>query len=162
MHTTIDTESALHVVAADHPSLDDDVSRFAETLRSERRTFGPSGAANPKPFPSLVERLRRDDGGVRLAALVDGEVVGLARVDRAGEVLIAVAASHRGRGIGTSLASHLVERARAHGYGRLVLRSSRRSLAATSLGRSMGFAVVDQGRGRIDLILDLAPASYSA
>ena len=70
-----------------------------------------------------------------------------------------VARDHRGRGVGRALAAAVVERSRALGYTRLVMRSSRRSRAALTMGASMGFTVVDLGRGRVDLILDLVPQS---
>ncbi len=157
-----DEGTSLLIVAADHPSLDGAVARFAGALRAETRYFGPTAAANPKPFPSLVERLSSHHGGFRIAAKLGADVIGMAGVDDHGDVLIAVAESERGRGVGTVLARAVVERARALGFTRLVLRSSRRSRAATALGAAMGFAVVDQGRGRIDLILDLAPVTSTA
>ena len=150
------------VVAADHPSLDDDIARFAVGLRAERRYFGPRAAANPKPFPSLIERISVRGSGFRFAAIDEGRVIGLARIDEPGEMLIAVAEHRRGQGVGKVLAGAAVERARELGYRRLLMRSSRRSRAARAMGETMGFMVVDQGRGRIDLILDLSPASYSA
>ena len=157
-----DERTPLLIVAADHPSLDGDVARFADALRAETRYFGPAASANPKPFPSLVERLCSRQGGFRIAARRGAELIGMAGVDDHGNVLIAVAEQERGRGVGTVLARAVVERARAHGVTRLVLRSSRRSRAATALGRAMGFAVVDHGRGRIDLILDLVPVTSTA
>lgn len=165
------------IVAADHPSLDRAIDRFGSQLRHETRYFGPTAAANPKPYPSLVDGLARSGpaqqdpvrgnsggvgGGFRLAAVAGREVIALARVDDAGEILVAVAADHRGRGVGTSLVRALIGHARNVGYGRLRMRSCHRSRAVTSLGVSMGFMVVDYGRGRIDLILDLVPAASSA
>ena len=157
-----DESSPLFIVAADHPSLDGDVARFAAALRAETRYFGPAAASNPKPFPSLVERLCSRESGFRIAAKREADVIGMAGVDDRGHVLIAVAEPERGRGVGTALARAVVHRARSVGYTRLVLRSSRRSRAAIALGTAMGFAVVDHGRGRIDLILDLVPASSTA
>jgi GNAT superfamily N-acetyltransferase len=75
---------------------------------------------------------------------------------------VAVSLERRGQGVGTVLARSVVERARALGFVRLCLRSSRRSRAATSLATSMGFMVIERGAGRLDLVLDLAPASHSA
>jgi GNAT superfamily N-acetyltransferase len=155
------------IVAADHPSLDGAIDQFLDQLRHEPRFFGPSGSANPKPFPSLIEGLSHSGDGARgtcfrLAALDDGRVIGLARVDPGGHVLVAVSLERRGQGVGTVLARSVVERARALGFVRLCLRSSRRSRAATSLATSMGFMVIERGAGRLDLVLDLAPASHSA
>jgi GNAT superfamily N-acetyltransferase len=99
------------------------------------------------------------ESGFRIAALHEGRVVGLARVDDDGEVFMVVVAEARGRGVGLALARAMIDRARAGGCRRLVLRSSRRSRAAVALAESMGFVVVDLGRGRIDLILDLVQAA---
>lgn len=150
------------VVAADHPSLDGAVERFLAALRAERRFLGPSASMNPAPRRSLVDALAQLDDGFRLAAVRDGHVLGLARVDRDGDLHLAVAAEHRGCGVGTHLARHVVDRARVRGYGRLCLRTSHRSRPTLALAAQMGFMVIDRGRGRLDLVLDLAPASTSA
>jgi GNAT superfamily N-acetyltransferase len=147
------------VVSADHPSLDDEVERFAARLHAERRYFGPSASANPKPPRSLIEGVRQRGHGISVAALVGNDVIGLARVDARGDVLVAVDAEHRGAGAGTAMCAELVRRARAAGVTRLVLRGSRRSHAVAALGRTMGCSVIDQGRGRVDLILHLVGVS---
>lgn len=155
------------IVAADHPSLDGAVGRFLDELRREPRFSGPSSSANPKPFPSLVDGLSSagapdPTAGFRLAALDGARVVGLARVDPTGQMLVAVAPDRRGDGVGTHLARHVVDRSRAVGFTRLCLRSSRRSRAATSLATAMGFMVIERGPGRVDLVLDLTPTSHTA
>lgn len=143
------------IVAADHPSLDRDVGRFLDELRRERRFFGPSARANPKPFPSQIRSLGAP-GGFRLAAVDGTTVIGLIKVDDAGEVSVAVDPRWRGRGVGTALGQAALERAIELGYGRLVLRSTRRSRAARGVGEALGCTVVDVERGRTDLIIDLA------
>jgi GNAT superfamily N-acetyltransferase len=143
------------IVSADHPSLDDDIERFAQRLRAERRYLGPSASANPKPGRALIDGVCNVGDGIRVAALDGTDVIGLARVDPSGQVLIAVDPDRRGAGVGTAMAAELVRRARVAGHTRLVLHSSRRSRAATALGRAMGFTVVEQERGRVDLILHL-------
>lgn len=155
------------IVAADHPSLDGAVGRFLDELRREPRFPGPSSSANPEPFPSLVDGLSSagtpdPTAGFRLAALDGARVVGLARVDPTGQVLVAVAPDRRGDGVGTHLARHVVGRSRAVGFTHLCLRSSRRSRAATTLATAMGFMVIERGLGRVDLVLDLAPTSHTA
>jgi GNAT superfamily N-acetyltransferase len=147
----------LVVVAADHPSLTAEIERFVMDVRAESRFLGPTAAAAPKPGRTLLARLSEPGPGVRVAGTLDGRVLGLARVDHRGELWVAVTAEHRGRGVGTAIAAELISRCRTLGYTRLVMRSSRRSRAALALGASMGFTVVDLGRGRVDLILDLAP-----
>lgn len=149
----------VRITPADHPSLDAGVARFADEVKAEPRYFGRPGDPGPKPFPSLIARVCSRESGFRIAALHEGRVVGLARVDDAGEVFVVVVADARGRGVGLALARALIDRARMDGCRRLVLRASRRSRAAVALAESMGFVVVDLGRGRIDLILDLVQAA---
>jgi GNAT superfamily N-acetyltransferase len=143
------------VVAAEHPSLDGEVAEFVAGLRAERRFFGPSGSANPKPFPSLIAQLEQA-GGFRLAAMSAGRVIGLVRVDEGGSVFIAVASDHRGHGIGVTLLNTALERAANLRYGRLVIRSSRRSRAVRRVGERFGCVVVDGGRGRTEVILSVS------
>lgn len=148
--------TALHdiqVVDALHPSLDDDLDRFFHELHDEPRYFGPSAAQNPKPFRSLVEALRRRDG-ITLAAMEGGRVVGVARVDVSGELLIAVSADRRGNGIGTTLGHAAVQRAACAGQRRVVLRTTRRHRAARRVGEHLGGTRVDRARGRTEFILE--------
>lgn len=142
----------LTVVAADHPSLDDQVATFIATIRDETRFFGPAARRNPKPFPSLLTALQGRDG-FRLAAVDDGRITGLVRVDHGGGVHLAVVADRRGQGIGTELLSAAIARASRLHVGRLVLRSTQRSRAVRRLGDRLGCTIVDLGRGRVDLLL---------
>lgn len=151
----------VHIIAADHPSRDREVARFLAGLASEPRYFGPSAAANPKPFPSLIQALGAH-GGFRLAAIEGGHVIGLVRVDEHGHAFIAVVPERRGAGIGTALGRAALDRAIRLGYTRIVLRTSRRSRAARRVGTALGCTVVDQGRGRTDLIVDLHDSRASA
>lgn len=159
--TVIQMRPDLLIVAADHPALEGDVDRFIDELRAEPRYFGPSARTNPKPFPSLLASLR-ERGGFRLAVIECGRVVGLVRVDGAGEVAIAVAREYRGQGIGTRLGAAALDRAVSLNYRRLVIRSSRRSRAARRVGEALGCFVVDRERGRTDLIVDLTWAERTA
>lgn len=148
----VETSSATTIVAADHPSLDDQVAQFIDALRSETRFFGPSARSNPKPFPSLLSELRQREG-FRLAAMTDGRLAGLVRVDDAGRVHIAVVPEHRGEGIGTALLVAAIERAGQIGFGRLTLRSRDGSRAVRRLGEGMGCTAIGDGHGRLDLIM---------
>ena len=153
--------TAIQVVAADHPSLDRDVDTFLSELAGEPRFFGPTAAANPKPFPSLIRALAERDG-FRLAAVERGRVIALVRIDPAGRAYLAVAAERRGEGVGTLLGRAALDRAIRLGYTRIVLRSSRRSRAARRVGEALGCVVVEHGRGRTDLIVDLHTSRRSA
>ena len=148
------------IVAADHPSLTEERERFAATLRAEQRFFGRA-SADPKPFPSLIAKLLADDG-LRLAAAVDGEIVGLACLRADGEAAVAVAESWRGQGVATALVRAVTVRGRELGFERIFLRSSRRSGAVAAMGEALGATVVDLGRGRIELIFDAGSDARSA
>jgi GNAT superfamily N-acetyltransferase len=156
----------LLIAAPDHPALDAALARFADELRGESRYFGQRGRESRKPSPSLVRRLVTPVPGVRLAAVVDGRIVGLARVDAAAadgpDLLIALVADWRGRGLARMLTTEVLERASASGYPRLVLHSSRRSPALRALAHALGFEVVDLGRGRLDLIVRWQAGARSA
>ena len=150
-----------HIVAADHPSLERDVEEFLCHLSKERRFFGPSASSNPKPFPSLIRALS-ERGGFRLAAIECGRVIGLVRVDQVSELHIAVAVEHRGLGIGTALGQAALDRAMVLEYTRVVMRTTRRSKAARRAGEAMGCTVVENVRGRTDLIALLPTGLRSA
>lgn len=155
-----DTVEAL-IVAADHPSLAGDIDRFLTLLQIERRYFGPTASSRPKPSRALLASLGRR-GGFRMAVFVEGRVVGLARIDGAGELFLAVAPEYRGEGLGTELGRAMVERARQLHYTRLVIRSSHRSGTARRVGHELGCVVIDGDRGRTEFILDLLPTEASA
>jgi GNAT superfamily N-acetyltransferase len=146
----------IQVVDALNPSLDDELERFFDDLHGEPRYFGPSASSNPKPFRSLVNALRRREG-LRLAAVECGRVVGVARVDGAGELFIAVIADRRGAGIGTTLGHAAVQRAACLGQRRVVLKTSRRHRAARRVGEQLGGTIVERERGRADFVVDPAP-----
>lgn len=159
--TVSEPSAGVRVIAADHPVLDRVVDAFLEDLAREPRFFGPTAATNPKPFPSLIRSLR-ERGGFRLAATENGRMVGLVRVDRQGNAHLAVARERRGSGIGTMLGRAALDRAIQLGYTRITLRSTRRSRAARRVGEALGCIVVEQERGRTDLIVDLSPFRRSA
>jgi GNAT superfamily N-acetyltransferase len=140
------------IISIDHPSYGAEIARFLDTLRSEPRYFGPSAKANPKPFPSLIEALG-GRSGFRIAAIEQGRIVGLARVDADGELFLAVVADRRGAGIGAALGRASLERAAGLHYHRIVMRSTRRSRAAHRVAEQLGCLVVDHVHGRTDLIL---------
>lgn len=151
----------IHIVVADHPSLVGDIGAFLGRLRREQRYFGPSARLNPKPSSSLIEALR-DRGGFKMAAIECGQIVGLARIDCGGDLMIAIDAEHRGRGIGPVLCGAMATRARDLQYRRLVLRTTKRSRAAQRIGEELGAVVIERGRGRIEFIMDLTETEQTA
>jgi len=154
------------VAAPAHPSLDGGIVRFCDALRDETRWFGRRGAHAPKPQPSLIRRLESTAPGLRLAAVRDGVVVGVARIDIDApcgpELLVAVAAAWRRRGVALALGEAIVARAGAAGIERIVLHTSYRGDELRAVGAALGFQVVDLGRGRLDLIRTLRPVNRSA
>jgi GNAT superfamily N-acetyltransferase len=146
------TPRGIVIVPVGHPCLGAGVDRFLASLRAEPRYFGPTAKANPKPFPSLIEALG-GRGGFRLAAVEQGRVVGMCRVDRAGELHVAVVADRRGDGVGQELARAALQRAAELHYPVVTARSTRRSLAMLRLCEQFGCTVVELDRGRTELIL---------
>lgn len=141
------------IAAADHPSLDDTVDDLLLELRAEPRYFGP--AADPDAdtsLPALVDDLGRP-GAIRLVALACDRVVGIARVDEGGDVVLAVGRGHRNRGIGTALLAATIHRAEQVGFTRLVLSAAHRSPAVCRAADRVGAIAVDHGDGRLDLIV---------
>ena len=129
-------------------------------MRAEQRFFGRA-SPDPKPFPSLIAKLLADDG-LRLAAAVDGEIIGLACLRADGEAAVAVVEEWRGRGVATALVRAVTGRGRQLGFGRVFIRASHRSRAVAAMGDELGATVVDLGRGRIELIFDTGSDARSA
>lgn len=149
------------IVCVDHPSFGRDIDRFVLELRNEPRFFGPTASTNPKPFPSLIEALR-GRGGFRVAAVESNRIVGMARIDGAGELFLAVVADRRGAGIGQAVARAALQRAAELDIPRITARSTKRSQAMLRLGQQFGGALVDLGQGRTELILELHPLAQTA
>lgn len=143
-----------YVVAIDHPSLQLLVTPFVDELRSETRRFDRRGRANPKPFPSLVAKVT-DVERRRFGVIEHERLVGMASLSRDGEVAVAIAAPHRGRGLGSMLLTHVAGRAVALGYRRLMMESSRRSKPVAALAVRQGWDSFELGLGRVELVLDL-------
>ena len=160
MHDEHTSTEAL-IVAADHPSLAGDIDEFLTRLQLEQRFFGPTANTRPKPSRPLIAALR-ERGGFRMALFVDERIVGLARIDGAGELFLAVAPEYRGDGLGTELGRAMATRARQLHYTRIVMRTSRRTSAARRVGEELGCVVIDVGQGRTEFILDLLPTERIA
>jgi len=164
------------LVAPGHPSLDGALGRFCDELRAEPRWFGRKADHAARPSAVLVRRLAADGPAIRLAAVSDGELIGLARIDLGGpssdvrslgshggaELLVAVAAPWRRMGVALALGREVVARAHVIGIPRIVMRTSYRGAELRELGASLGFQVVDLGQGRIDLVRMLTPDRQTA
>jgi GNAT superfamily N-acetyltransferase len=160
------TDTPFVLVAPGHPSLDGALARFCDELQAEPRWFGRKADRAARPSTALVRRLAADGPGICLAAVRDGELIGLARVDLAGpcgaELLVAVAAPWRRMGVALALGREVVGRAHASGIQRIVMRTGYRGAELRELGASLGFHVVDLGEGRVDLVRVLTPDSQTA
>jgi GNAT superfamily N-acetyltransferase len=154
------------LTAPGHPSLDGAFARFCDGLCAEPRWFGRKADHAARPSAVLVRRLAADGPGIRLAAVREGELIGLARIDLGGpghaELLVAVAAPWRRMGVALALGREVVARAHASGIPRIVMRTSYRGAELRELGSSLGFQVVDLGQGRIDLVRMLTPDRRTA
>jgi len=83
-----------------------------------------------------------------LVAVADGDIVGEIHVEPSwmgfGEIRMMVAASWRGRGVGSALVAASIEWARSHGLHKLALSVFPHNSAAIALYRKFGFA--EEGR----------------
>jgi len=98
--------------------------RFHKTLSIET-TYLRFFTVHPDLRPDELHRFTHVDHVDReaIVAVVDGEIVGVGRYDRAGdeaEVAFVVADAWQGRGIGRALFDHLAVRAREVGIDRFV------------------------------------------
>jgi len=146
------SELSTYVVAIGHPSLHSLVGPFVDTLRAESRRFDRAGIRNPKPFPSLIRKVADPDRR-RFGVVTNGDLIGMASLADDGEVAMAIAATHRGRGIGTSLLRHVALTAERDGYTRLLMESSRRSRPIAQLGTKFGWTSFDLPHGRVEMTL---------
>jgi RimJ/RimL family protein N-acetyltransferase len=103
------------------------------------------GAEPPIDVEELAKGWRIDG---TLVALVDRDIVGEINVDQSwmgfGEIGMMVAASWRGRGVGTALVAAAIEWARGHGLHKLALSVFPHNGAAIALYRKFDF--VEEGR----------------
>ena len=146
------------LVALAHPSLEHSVADFAAALMFEQRFFG---TAAPKLPRASLENLTTQ-GGIRLGVLAGGRLVAMSRVEQDGAAVIAVVQQHRGQGIGRQLLESTLRRTATHGHDDVTFRSSWRSKSFIRLAESTGAAVVEHGRGRIDLVFAVGTSAHIA
>jgi RimJ/RimL family protein N-acetyltransferase len=131
----------------------------AETTR--RRFF----SVHPELSSTELERFTRVDHIDREAfiAVGDGEIVGVGRFDRLGdrdtaEVAFVVVDSWQGRGVGTALFAHLVDRARELGVSRFVAETLPENGPMLAVFRHAGLPITERlARGVVDVIIELRP-----
>jgi len=154
------------VVAAAHPSLAGAVRHFCDTLRAEAALVGPPSLTPSTALIALVHRLEASTPDITLAAMSDGDVIGLARIEEAApagpELIVAVAARRRRQGVAMALGRAIVARAHAAGVPRIVVRTSRHGDDLHGLADVLGCRAFDLGHGRLDLVRAVGPAIRSA
>jgi RimJ/RimL family protein N-acetyltransferase len=141
----------------------DALVRFHGRL-SDETTYLRFFTVHPVLHPDEVERFTHVDHRRReaIVALIDGEIVGVARFDRLpdgddAEVAFVVADRYQGRGIGSALLRELVSRARALGVRRLVAETLPHNRRMLTVFRHSGLAVrVRFDDGTVHVVLDLA------
>ncbi len=146
------------LVALTHPSLEHTVAAFAAELMLEQRFFG---TAAPKLPRASLENLTTP-GGIRLGVMAGGRLVAMSRVEQDGAAVIAVLQQRRSQGIGRQLLEATLHRAATHGHDNVTFRSSWRSKSFIRLAESTGAAVVEHGRGRIDLVFAIGRSAHIA
>jgi RimJ/RimL family protein N-acetyltransferase len=132
--------------------------------RSRRRRFlssKPSLSARELAYFTEVDHRRHE---ALVAVAPGGCLAGVARYacapgdDAEADVAFAIADEWQGRGIGTSLARQLVERARHNGIARLTASTLADNRPAHRLLRGLGFTVCGADSSGVDLELRLGVA----
>lgn len=140
--------------------------RFHDTLSSET-TYRRFFSFHPELSPAELYRFTHVDHREREAvvAVVDGEIVAVARFDRLenpsdAEVAFVVADDWQGRGLGTLLFEHLTRRARDLGVARFVAETLVHNHPMLALFHHAGLPVREHVEaGVAHLTIDLGAAS---
>jgi GNAT superfamily N-acetyltransferase len=132
------------LIAADRPAV---VALVREVLSEHGFDFEQVGSLE-RDFDALDERYHGGDGGFWVVE-IDGAIVGTVAVrpkeGRTCEIKrLYLGASRRGQGLGQALYAHAERFARAAGYERIWLDSSRRFERAHRLYQKNGFVLVEQ------------------
>ena len=136
--------------------------RFHQRL-SDETTYLRFFSVHPVLHPDEVERFTHVDHRRREAvvALLDGEIVAVARFDRLpdgddAEIAFVVADEFQGRGIGSALLRALVPRARGFGIRRFVAETMPHNRRMLTVFRHSGLPVRTQFEdGVVHVVLDL-------
>lgn len=131
----LDTLAVIPLAEVDTPQL----FAFAAALVDQPRFFG--AGAVPPPSARWRSKLCHPAGVRGVAALIGGELVGVARVSprpaHGVELYIAVAAPWRRQGIGTALAAAATRLARTMGEQTLIAVSDHRKASARAMARHL-------------------------
>ena len=155
--------AALDLVAM-RPADAERLVRFHHTLSSDTQylrffSFHPELSADELYRFTHVDHRDRE----AVVAVVAGEIVGVARFDRAeggadAEVAFVVADSWQGRGLGTLLFEHLACRARRVGIHRFIAQTLHQNARMLAVFRHTGRPVTERREAEIvHLAIDLTP-----
>lgn len=126
-----------------------------------RRFFSPKPSLTPRELAFLTGIDHVGHEAIAAVDQRDGSIVGVARyvrvADRAGlaDVAVEVADELHSMGVGTALASRLMERARANGFTRLTATTLWENRPARALLRRLGFRARASLGSEIELELEL-------
>lgn len=149
--------------AGDRDAFADLFARLSPRSR-HRRYLSPKPALTPAELTRLTDVDQVDHLAVVAVHPLDGLLLGAGRFVRvAGEpqiadVAVEVADEWQGIGIGSALAAHVVQSARARGYERLVATTLWENHPARRLLRRLGFRAQASSGAIIDLELTLGLA----
>lgn len=122
-----------------------------------RALYGSPGIGGNDPRLLFDEHLAAAGDENILLADMGGTVVGMTGLIVRGSEIelepLVVSPDRRGQGIGTMLATAVIERARSMGARTVVVKPAARNMAAIGLFVSQGFDVL----GQVELMLDLEP-----
>ncbi len=141
----------------------------ALSARSRQQRFlGPKPRLSARELTYFTEIDHVSHEALVAVEPASGRLVGVARYatarpsELAADLAVVVADDWQRRGIGTALASGVVERARANGIARLTGTTYVDNVAARALLRRLGFGVRSVSGGEMELELDLVAARIEA
>ncbi len=169
MSTVVLRDGSVVVLLPMTPEEAERLIRFHHRLSAEttRRRFF---SVHPELSPAELERFTNVDHLDREAfiAVAEGEIVGVGRFDRIGdrdraEVAFVVVDTWQGRGVGTALFAHLVDRARELEISRFVAETLPENGPMLAVFRHAGLPITERlAGGVVDVVLDLERPSSPA
>jgi RimJ/RimL family protein N-acetyltransferase len=162
MATVVLQDGSVVVLLPMAPEEAERLVRFHHRLSAEttRRRFF---SVHPELSPAELERFTNVDHVDREAfiAVGDGEIVGVGRFDRIGdrdtaEVAFVVVDTWQGRGVGSALFAHLIERARELEICRFVAETLPENGAMLAVFRHAGLPITERLTGGVvEVAIDL-------
>jgi RimJ/RimL family protein N-acetyltransferase len=152
------------IAPADRDRLAEAFDALSERSRHDR-FLGPKPRLSARELRYLTEVDHVSHEALVAIEEASGRIIGVARYAKgaapgpAADVAVTVVDAWQRRGIGTALATRLIERARDNGIGRLTGTALAGNRAARALLDRLGFRVHGISGGVMDAALELSPAS---